>query len=120
MRTLDGKKWKKTPHPINPQCLTSIYSYVGAHMMHYDKNDSQIKILIIPKVLAYISKTSILDHTDNIVHSVIVYILQKYQFWLKLHSIIPILVYLHAKITILEQLKFLSILCKLSVHFTNI
>ena len=31
-------------------------------MMHYDKNDSQIKILRIPNVLAYISKTSILDH----------------------------------------------------------
>ena len=52
VHTLDGKKLKKTPHPINPQCLTRIYSYVGAHMMHYNKNDSQIKILRIPNVLA--------------------------------------------------------------------
>ena len=52
VRTLVLKKWKKTPHPINPQCLTRNYSYVGAHMMHYNKNDSQIKILRIPNVLA--------------------------------------------------------------------
>ena len=33
------------------------------HMMHYNKNDSQIKILRIPNIWAYnISKISILDH----------------------------------------------------------
>ena len=31
-------------------------------MMHYDKNESKIKILKIPIVLVKISKTSILDH----------------------------------------------------------
>ena len=57
-----GKTWIKRPHPINVQCITRIYRYVGARLVHYFKNESQIKILIIPLVLEKISKTSILDH----------------------------------------------------------
>ena len=60
------KTWRKRPHPINVQCITRIYRYVGARMMHYDKNESKIKILKIPIVLVKISKTSILDHIYNI------------------------------------------------------
>ena len=48
VHTLDEINLKKTAHPITPQCLTRIYRYVGAHMMHYNKNDIQIKILKIP------------------------------------------------------------------------
>ena len=57
-----GKTWTKRPHPINVQCITRIYRYVGARMMHFNKNESKIKILKIPIVWVKISKTSILDH----------------------------------------------------------
>ena len=59
------KNWKKTPHPITSQFLTSIYKYIGANMMHYNKNYSQIKILKILCIRAKISKTSILDHIEK-------------------------------------------------------
>ena len=65
VRTLDGKNWEKTPHPITPQCLTRIYRYVGSHMMHYNKNGSQIKIVKILWNWAKIYKTSILDHIHD-------------------------------------------------------
>ena len=45
-----GKTWTKRPHPINVQCITRIYRYVEARMMHYNKNESKIKILKIPIV----------------------------------------------------------------------
>ena len=45
-----GKTWTKRPHPINVQCITRIYRYVGARMMHFNKNESKIKILKIPIV----------------------------------------------------------------------
>ena len=32
VRSLDGNKLKKTPHPINVQCITRIYRYIGAHI----------------------------------------------------------------------------------------
>ena len=58
--------WKKfsnvIPHPIIVQCITRIYRYVGARIMHYNENESKIKILKIPIVWVKISKTSILDH----------------------------------------------------------
>ena len=57
-----GKTWTKRPHPINVQCITRIYRSVGARMMHYNKNESKIKILKTPQILAKISKYSILDH----------------------------------------------------------
>ena len=56
------KNWKKRPHCITVQCITRIYRYVGARLVHYFKNESQIKILNIPLVLEKNSKTSILDH----------------------------------------------------------
>ena len=59
------KTWRKRPHPINVQCITRIYRYEGARMMHYNKNESKIKILKIPIVWVKISKTSILDHIDE-------------------------------------------------------
>ena len=43
-----GKTWKKGIHPITVQCITRIYRYIGARVMHYNKNESQIKILNIP------------------------------------------------------------------------
>ena len=56
------KNWKKRPHCVTVQCITRIYRYVGARLVHYFKNESQIKILNIPLVLENFSKTSILDH----------------------------------------------------------
>ena len=56
------RKQKKAPHPKNLQCITRIYRYVGARMMHFNKNESKIKILKNPIVWEKISKTSILDH----------------------------------------------------------
>ena len=57
-----GKTWTKRPHPINVQCITRIYRYVGARMMHFNKNESKIKILKIPIVWIKICKTCI--HTE--------------------------------------------------------
>ena len=34
--------------PITLQCITRIYRYVGARMMHFNKNESKNKILKIP------------------------------------------------------------------------
>ena len=57
-----GWKQKKAPHPKIVQCITRIYRYVGARMMHFNKNESKIKILKIHILWEKISKTSILDH----------------------------------------------------------
>ena len=45
MVSLEGKK---------VQCITRIYKYIGDSVMHYIKNDSQIKILKIPWIWAEI------------------------------------------------------------------
>ena len=42
-----GRKQRKAPHPKNVQCITRIYRYVGARMMHFNKNESKFKILKI-------------------------------------------------------------------------
>ena len=42
------KNLKKKAQPITSQCLTRIYRYVGACVMHYNKTESNIKILNIP------------------------------------------------------------------------
>ena len=44
------KNLKKKAQPITSQCLAKIYRYVGARMMHQNKNKSKIKILKIPLV----------------------------------------------------------------------
>ena len=41
------KNLKKKAQPITSQCLTRIYRYVRAHMIHYIKNESNIKTLKI-------------------------------------------------------------------------
>ena len=45
-----GKTWTKRPHPINVQCITRIYRYVGVRVMHYNKNESRLRFLNIPTV----------------------------------------------------------------------
>ena len=42
-----GENWKKISHPTTVQCITRIYRYLGAHVMHYNKNKSHIKTLNI-------------------------------------------------------------------------